>query len=205
MSDPMNSAAPDASATSPAAPSTPAPAQTPAAQPAAPPKVNPWALRPAAPARPASAPPQAPAPVAPSASAEAPAAPVSDPRVDALMAVLGETVTQDLAALPPNVQSAVKAIAGDDPVAQRKAINAMRANGIATPPAGSASAPLPMPTTTTAAPAAPAAAPAEPTGDAAALAQYQSMKSKGAHIAAASFYAQNAGSIERALKSSASN
>lgn len=192
MSDPVTPAAPDATAPAPSAPApTAAPAQTAAPVAPQPPRVNPWALRPA---KPAPAPDAAPA-----------SQPVTDPRVDALMTVLGETVTQDLASLPPNVQGAVKAIAGDDPVALRKAINAMRANGIATAPAAPAPAPLPMPTTTTAAPAAPAAAPAEPTGDAAVLAQYQHMKSKGAHIAAASFYAQNAGSIERALKSSASN
>jgi len=202
MSDPVTPAAPDATAPAPSAPApTAAPAQTAAPVAPRPPRVNPWALRPA---KPTPAPGDAPSQSAPVNAAPA-SQPVTDPRVDALMAVLGETVTQDLAALAPNVQGAVKAIAGDDPVALRKAINAMRANGIATAPVAPAPAPLPMPTTTTAAPAAPAAAPAEPTGDAAVLAQYQHMKSKGAHIAAASFYAQNAGSIERALKSSASN
>ena len=182
MSDPVHPAAPDATAPSPSAPAAPAsPAQT--AAPVAPqsPRVNPWALRPAPAAKAAPAPGDAPSQPAP-----VNAAPAPDPRVDALMAVLGETVTQDLAALPANVQSAVKAIAGDDPVAQRKAINAMRANGIATPPA-------------------PAAAPAEPTGDAAVLAQYQSMKARGAHLSAATFYTQNAAAIERATKSAASS
>lgn len=182
-----------ASSVQPPAPAVAAP-QAPAATPAKPPYVNPWQGRAPAPA--VAAPSTSPQPAAP-------AAPVADPRVDALMAVLGETVAQDMSALPANVAATVRAIAGDDPVAQRKAINAMRANGIATPPAA-APAPLPPPANTMPA-AAPPAAPVEPTGDAAVLAEYQRLKSRGAFIAASAFYASNAGAIERALKSSPSN
>jgi len=97
----------------------------------------------------------------------------------------------------------VRAIAGDDPVAQRKAINAMRANGLASPQPA-APAPLPPPANTMPA-AAPPAAPVEPTGDAAVLAEFQRLKSRGAHITASAFYASNASAIERALKSSNAN
>lgn len=177
MSDPTNPIAPAAQepvAAPPAAvtPSAPAPVaaapQTAPEAPAKPPYVNPWKGR-------------APAPVAPAASA-APVAssaptsqPASDPRVDALMAVLGETVAQDLGALPANVAATVRAIAGDDPVAQRKAINAMRANGLAVSPLAPP-APLATPASTTM--PAPSVAPAavSPTADdASRLAEYEKL------------------------------
>lgn len=201
MSDPTNPVAPAAQepvAAPPAAaaPSAPAPAAaaTPTAPEAAakPPYVNPWKGR-------------APSPVALAASAAAaapaqPAPPAPDPRVDALMSVLGETVAQDLSALPANVAAAAKAIGGDDPIALRRAINALRANGIATP-APAPPAPLPAPTTTLP-PSGPSAAPAAPTGDAAVRAEWMSLRQRGAHIAAASFYAANAAAIERGSNAS---
>lgn len=189
MSDPTNPAASAAAAPAAEAPAAPtAPAQPPAAE--APRQyLNPYASRPAAPK-----------PVAPAAPTPPPAAPAPDPRVDALLGVLGETVTQDLASLPANVAAAAKAIGGDDPIALRKAINALRANGIATP-APAAPAPLPAPATTLP-PSGPAAAAAAPTGDAAVRAEWMSLKQRGAHIAAASFYAANAAAIERGANAS---
>jgi hypothetical protein len=180
-----------------AAPAPPAAAQEPAERPR---YVNPWKGRPAAvaaPAPPVVQPAAAPSPAA-SAAPSAQPAPVADPRVDALVAVLGETVAQDLAALPPSVAAAVRAIAPDsDPVAQRRAINAMRANGLAvTTPAPSTVAPP----VTTMPSAQPAPAPAEPTGDAAILARYEALKAQGRHILAANFYASHAPSIERASR-----
>lgn len=204
MSDPTNPVAPatqEPVATPPAAPAPSATAPAPAAPqtapeaPAKPPYVNPWKGRASAPVAPAASA----APVAPLQPA-APAAPASDPRVDALMSVLGETVAQDLSALPANVAAAAKAIGGDDPIALRKAINALRANGIATT-APAAPAPLPAPTTTLP-PSGPSAAPAAPTGDAAVRAEWMSLKQRGAHIAAASFYTANAAAIERGSNAS---
>lgn len=197
MSDPNNPVAPAAQepaqgTPAPAAPSAPAPIaaapQTAPEAPAKPAYVNPWQGRAPAPVAPAT---KAPAP-----AAAQPAAPVADPRVDALMAVLGETVAQDLGALPPNVAATVKAIAGEDPVAQRKAINAMRANGLASV---TTAAPLPPPASTVmpAAPAAPIAqSPA--TDDAARLAEYEKL-SKAAPTIANAYRLSHADSISRAL------
>ena len=198
MSDPVTPAAPDATAPAPSAPApTAAPAQTAAPVAPQPPRVNPWALRPAAPAaKPASVA----APAAPPASSEPVAAPQGDPRVDALMGVLAETVAQDLSVLPPNVASSVRAIAGDDPVAQRKAINAMRANGLA---AVSSSAPLPMPANTSPA-AVPAPAPSSTAASDAAIAAKLAELQRVAPIRAVIFRQQNAEALARHAKSLAS-
>lgn len=176
MSDTTNPIAPAAQepAAAPpaaAAPSAPVPVVAATQAPAAkPPYVNPWQGRTPAPVAPKA---DAPAPVA--ASTAASAAPAIDPRIDALMAVLGETVAQDLGALPANVAATVRAIAGDDPVAQRKAINAMRANGLAVSPLA-APAPLATPASTTM--PAPSVAPAAVSltaDDASRLAEYEKL------------------------------
>ena len=114
------------------------------------------------------------------------------------MAVLGETVSQDLGALPANVAATVRAIAGDDPVAQRKAINAMRANGLAVAPAAPI-APLPTPASTVqpAAPVAPAA-PSATSDDATRLAEFEKLQSAAPTIANA-YRLTHAESINRAL------
>lgn len=197
MSDPTNPIAsaaqepaqgtPTAPVAQPPAPAAAAPAP-PAAPAAKPPYVNPWQGR-------------APAPVAPAAAASAqpppPAAPASDPRIDALMTVLGETVSQDLSALPANVAATVRAIAGDDPVAQRKAINAMRANGLATAPVAVAPLPPPASTVQPAAPAAPVA-PSATSDDASRLAEFEKLQSAAPTIANA-YRLTHADSINRAL------
>lgn len=199
MSDPINPIAPAAQepaqgAPAVIAPSAPAPVaaapQTPAEAPAKPPYVNPWQGRAPAPPAPVAAKPDA------TAQPAAPAAPAADPRVDALMAVLGETVAQDLGALPANVAATVRAIAGDDPVAQRKAINAMRANGLASV-ANSAPLPAPASTVMPMAPATPAASPAG-ADDAARLAEYEKL-AKAAPTIANAYRLSHADSITRAL------
>jgi hypothetical protein len=195
MSDPVNPIAPAAQEP---AQGTPA---APVAQPPAPAAAAPQTV-PEAPAKPAYVNPwkgRAPAPVAPAAAAPVQSAPpASDPRIDALMAVLGETVSQDLGALPANVAATVRAIAGDDPVAQRKAINAMRANGLAVAPAAPI-APLPTPASTVqpAAPVAPAA-PSTTSDDASRLAEFEKLQSAAPTIANA-YRLTHADSINRAL------
>jgi hypothetical protein len=209
MIDPTNPLAPAAPAPSPAAqepaqgtpaatvaqPLAPAVAapQKPAEAPAKPAYVNPYLRRAPAPALIAPVAPVA--PVAPAAPVAAAAVPVSDPRVDALMGVLGETVAQDLASLPANVAAAAKAIGGDDPVAIRKAINALRANGIA-------SATVAMPANSAATSAAPAPA-ASAQSDAAVLATYNKLQ-RAAPIQAAAYRQQHSEAIARASRSLAS-
>ena len=192
--------------TNPIAPAAQEPAQgtpaAPVAQPPAPAAAAPQTV-PEAPAKPAYVNPwkgRAPAPVAPAAAAPvqpAAPAPASDPRIDALMAVLGETVSQDLGALPANVAATVRAIAGDDPVAQRKAINAMRANGLATAPVAVAPLPTPASTVQPAAPVAPAA-PSATSDDASRLAEFEKLQSAAPTIANA-YRLTHADSINRAL------
>jgi hypothetical protein len=194
MSDPVNPIAPAAQEP---AQGTPA---APVAQPPAPAAAAPQTV-PEAPAKPAYVNPwkgRAPAPVAPAAAAPVQSAPpASDPRIDALMAVLGETVSQDLGALPANVAATVRAIAGDDPVAQRKAINAMRANGLATAPVAVAPLPTPASTVQPAAPVAPAA-PSATSDDASRLAEFEKLQSAAPTIANA-YRLTHADSINRAL------
>lgn len=170
-----------------AAPVAAAPAPAPAAA-AKPPYVNPWQGR--APVPPATA------PAAPSAP---PAPPSVDPRVDALMSVLGETVAQDMSTLPANVVSAVRALAPDtDPVAQRRAINAMRANGLATPPSTNA-APLPPPASTVMPQPSAVTQPASPASDdASVLAEYEKL-AKVAPTIANAYRVTHSASITRAL------
>jgi pyruvate dehydrogenase E2 component (dihydrolipoamide acetyltransferase) len=177
---------PAAPVAQPTAPAAAAPQTAPEAL-AKPAYVNPWKGRAPAPVAPAAA-----APVQPAAPA-----PASDPRIDALMAVLGETVSQDLGALPANVAATVRAIAGDDPVAQRKAINAMRANGLATAPVAVAPLPTPASTVQPAAPVAPAA-PSATSDDASRLAEFEKLQSAAPTIANA-YRLTHADSINRAL------
>ena len=190
-----------------AAPVAPAPAPVataPAASPpeaAKPPYLNPWAARGKAPA---AKPAAKPAEVRPSLVSASPTTPAADPRVDALMAVLGETVAQDLSGVPANVAATIRAIAGEDPVAQRKALNAMRANGLAsvTPAAAPSSIAAPASTTMPTAPVSVAATPANT--DAARLAEYEKL-SKVAPILASQYRQAHGAAIERASKSRPNN
>ena len=127
-------------------------------------------------------------------------APAPDPRVDALMAVLGETVTQDLSSVPANVAATIRAIAGSDPVAQRKALNAMRANGLASVASTAIAAPASttMPTAAVAVTASPA------NTDASRLAEYEKL-SRVAPILASQYRAAHGAAIERATKSRPNN
>ena len=139
------------------------------------------------------------APPAAAAPAPAPAAPPPAPNVEALAAdvaglraALAESVNDTLATMPAGVQKTVRDLAGDDPIAQRRVLSAMRANGLATPP------PV-IPTGATTAPTQPAPAPAPVVSpDDAALAEYERMHAAGAPIRATAFLAQNRAAIERA-------
>lgn len=188
-----------APAAPPAAASTappPAAAQEPAERPR---YVNPWQSRPAPVAKdpaPQAAPP---APPVASQPAAAPSEPAADPRVDALLSVLGETVAQDLAREAPGVAAAVRAIAPDsDPVGQRRALNALRASGLA---AGIVAPPAPVaPPTTTINPPPSAAPPVETQEgtDSALLRQYDELVARGAHFAASNHLLTHSAAIARA-------
>jgi hypothetical protein len=125
------------------------------------------------------------------------AAPV-DPRVAALetratelSATLASYAQTELGAAPENIRNAVRAIAGDDPSAQLKALAALRANGVTTLPtiaAGSTTAP-------------PVAAPAPAAAndpDVSALATYERLVASGSQLLASQFAARNQASIARA-------
>lgn len=199
MSDPVTPAAPDATASAPSAPApTAAPAQTAAPVAPQPPRVNPWALRPA---KPAPAPSDAPSQPASINAAPAPQ-PVTDPRVDALMALVADTVAQDLAAEPEPVRKVVMAIAPNDPAAQRQALNILRANGIAGTTRGTV--PLPASTAPGGAQPAPQPAPASSAAaDAAIAAQHAKLQTL-APIRAVIFRQQNAEALARHAKTLAS-
>ena len=131
------------------------------------------------------------------------AAPV-DPRVAALEArsseltsALSTYATTELNAVSESVRNAVRAIAGDDPSAQLKALSAMRANGLGVVPVLSAGS-------TTAAPvAAPAAAPVH-NADEAALAHLEKLRASGSQLLASQFASRNAAAIARATAARAS-
>ena len=203
-------AAPQAPAAQPqqpaAAPAEPKPAQPPAA-PVKPPYVNPYAQRPVAPAQPpvaASPAAQPAAPVAaPAQPPQPPVPPAVDPqvaaltqRVDDMRAVLAITATNAINALPESLRGFVVAQYGDDPSAQIRGIESMRAHGLI--PA----APQVVPQGATTLPAGNAAPPpsaqtANP--DAAVLAQYEALKTS--PIAQAAFYRLNTAAITRARAS----
>lgn len=190
MSDPTETA--PAAVTAPSAPvetapaATPAvappPVQTPAPVPAAsePKRTNFWARIGAQ--RAAEAAPKTPIdPALASAQAEA----------NRYRGALAASVEADLAALPESWRGYVRTVAGDDPLAARKAIDTARTSGLL-------GAALPAPASTAPAPAAPR--PAEPAdADAATLAEYERL-AKAAPIRALAFKASNEASIARALK-----
>lgn len=195
MSDPTQPAPADpaAPAVQPPAAPAPAPIAPVAAQPPPPPAprvLNPYA---AAPARPA-----APAAVAPPTEAPAPTAPAADPRIDGLMAALRESVGEQLAGISEGARKTVLDLAGDDPIAQRRVLATLRANGVTgpvtLPPGASTAVPSGQP-----APA-PVASP-----DVDALSRWTSLREKGAHITAAAFRATHGAAIDRALAARGSN
>jgi len=148
-------------------------------------------------------PPAAPAVAAPRvlnpyASPKVAPAPV-DPRVAALeasaaeaSAVLGRHAASVLAEAPEALRNAVRAIAGDNPARQLDTLAAMRAHGLG----GSASV-LPVGASTAVPAQQPApAAPINP--DAAALARYEDLQSRGAHMMAAAHLSAQGAAIARA-------
>lgn len=96
-----------------------------------------------------------------------------------------------LSELSPEWQAHIKAVAGDDPRAQLKALAS--AKSLIKP-----AAVLPPPGATTAAPAAPKAPGAQVDPDTAALLHYESLKKAGANLLAAQYKSANAGAIARA-------
>ena len=197
MSDPTQPAPADPAAPAAQPPATPAPAPIApvAAQPPPPPAprvLNPYA---AAVAR----------PVAPAAVAPPVEAPPVDPAIAALQAdvarmrgIVGEDVARDLASVPEGVRASVHALAGDDPLEQRRVLATLRANGVTgpvtLPPGASTAVPSGQP-----APA-PVASP-----DVDALSRWASLREKGAHITAAAFRATHGAAIDRALAARGSN
>ncbi len=194
MSDPTQPAPADPAAPAVQPPAAPSVATQPPASPP-PPVVAPRVLNPyaAAPSRPA-----APAAVAPSTEPTAPAAPPADPRIDGLMAALRESVGEQLAGISEGARKTVLDLAGDDPIAQRRVLATLRANGVTgpvtLPPGASTAVPSGQP-----APA-PVASP-----DVDALSRWTSLREKGAHITAAAFRATHGAAIDRALAARGSN
>ena len=137
----------------------------------------------------------------PYASPRVAAAPV-DPRFAALeasaaasSAALGRHAMNVLAEAPEALRNAVRAIAGEDPVRQLDTLAAMRAHGLG----GSASV-LPVGASTAVPAQQPApAAPVNP--DAAALARYEDLQSRGAHMMAAAHLSAQGAAIARAKAS----
>jgi len=196
MSDPTQPAPADPAAPAVQPPAAPSVATQPPAAPP-PPVVAPRVLNPyaAAPSRPA-----APAAVAPPTEA-----PPVDPAIAALQAdvarmrgIVGEDVARDLASVPEGVRASVHALAGDDPLEQRRVLATLRANGVTgpvtLPPGASTAVPSGQP-----APA-PVASP-----DVDALSRWESLREKGAHITAAAFRATHGAAIDRALAARGSN
>lgn len=197
MSDPTQPAPADPAAPAAQPPAAPAPAPVApvAAQPPTPPAprvLNPYA---AAPAR----------PVVPAAVAPPVEAPPVYPAIAALQAdiarmrgIVGEDVARDLASVPEGVLAIVHALAGDDPLEQRRVLATLRANGVTgpvtLPPGASTAVPSGQP-----APA-PVASP-----DVDALSRWESLREKGAHITAAAFRATHGAAIDRALAARGSN
>lgn len=195
MSDPTQPAPADpaAPAVQPPAAPAPAPVAPVAAQPPTPPAprvLNPYAAMPSRPAAPAA--------VAPPTEAPAPTAPAADPRIDGLMAALRESVGEQLAGISEGARKTVLDLAGDDPIAQRRVLATLRANGVTgpvtLPPGASTAVPSGQP-----APA-PVASP-----DVDALSRWTSLREKGAHITAAAFRATHGAAIDRALAARGSN
>ena len=137
----------------------------------------------------------------PYASPKVAAAPV-DPRFAALeasaaasSAALGRHAMNVLAEAPEALRNAVRAIAGEDPVRQLDTLAAMRAHGLG----GSVSV-LPVGASTAVPAQQPApAAPVNP--DAAALARYEDLQSRGAHMMAAAHLSAQGAAIARAKAS----
>ncbi len=134
----------------------------------------------------------------PYASPKLQAAPV-DPRYAALeasaaesSAVLGRHAASVLAEAPEALRNAVRAIAGDSPARQLDTLAAMRAHGL-----GGTTSVLPVGASTAVPAQQPApAAPVNP--DAAALARYEDLQSRGAHMMAAAHLSAQGPAIARA-------
>lgn len=166
----------------PVAPVLAAPAVEPAAQPKKPRVLNPYAAK-----------------------ANAVPAVVEDPRIAALtasnqehLAALNGFAEAELGAAPEALRNAVKALAGDNPMAQLKAMATLKAHGLGgstiSPGASTGAAPK----------AAPKAAPVtSPEDDI--LAAYNDLRAKGANLLASQFRSQNSAAIAKAMASKSNN
>jgi len=127
------------------------------------------------------------------------AAPPADPRYTALeasaaasSAALGRHAASVLAEAPEGLRNAVRAIAGDDPVRQLDTLAAMRAHGL-----GGSMPSLPVGASTAVPSQQPVpAAPVNP--DSSALARYEELEARGAHMMAAALLSSNGPAIARA-------
>jgi hypothetical protein len=128
-----------------------------------------------------------------------PTAAPSDPRFAALeaaaaasSAALGRHAASVLADAPEGLRNAVRAIAGDDPGRQLDTLAAMRAHGL-----GGSMQSLPVGASTAVPSQQPApAAPVNP--DSSALARYEELQSRGAHMMAAVHLSSHGAAIARA-------
>jgi hypothetical protein len=127
------------------------------------------------------------------------ATPPADPRYTALeasaaasSAALGRHAASVLAEAPEGLRNAVRAIAGDDPVRQLDTLAAMRAHGL-----GGSMQSLPVGASTAVPSQQPVpAAPVNP--DSSALARYEELEARGAHMMAAVHLSSNGPAIARA-------
>jgi len=206
MSDPTTT--PPAATVPPQAPAAPpvappvtapvaAPQATPAAPPVAPPApyVNPYA-RPAAKPAVAAPPPVVAPPVAPPAAPISPELAALTAQVEELRGVVAITATVAMNSVPDSVRAYVLARVGDNPAAQVREIEAMRAAGLIAQP-------IPAGATTTPAATSPAVPP-QSTVEGAVLAEYERLRAI-APIRASMFRATNSAAIasaERARKPS---
>ena len=127
------------------------------------------------------------------------ATPPADPRFAALeasaaasSAALGRHAATVLAEAPEGLRNAVRAIAGDDPGRQLDTLAAMRAHGL-----GGSMQSLPVVASTAVPSQQPVpAAPVNP--DSSALARYEELEARGAHMMAAVHLSSNGAAIARA-------
>ncbi len=207
MNEPATPAAPVAAPETPtpapvAAPLAPTPAPqaspptpTPAAPaPVKPPYVNPYAARPLAPKPEApAAPVAAPPPAASPTPAEDPRLAMMTRDLEGLRSVVAISAQREVNALPESHRAYVLAQAGDDPVAQMRAVEALRAHGLLP----SAPQVVPQGTTTLPAQPAPSPAPSPANPEASILATYEALRAKSPQVAA-NYYVANAAAITRA-------
>jgi len=110
---------------------------------------------------------------------------------ESLRSVIATRAAADLAALPSDAhRAAVREMAGDDPVAQLRAVSALQRHGIV-------STAVPVGATTAPTHSAPAAASSATDPDGAIVERISALRGQGAYLLAASLEAQNAAAVAR--------